>query len=74
MDLFPRDYLFVGLAVFIFWWIIDHSRHKQCYIRNVPIVGGKANLKKNRQEFVTNSLQILRTGYEEVEERANVSL
>ncbi|QMW34867.1 hypothetical protein G4B84_010358 [Aspergillus flavus NRRL3357] len=65
MDLFPRDYLFAGLAVFIFWWIIDHSRHKQRYIRNVPIVGGKANLKRNRQEFVTNSLQILRTGYEE---------
>jgi hypothetical protein len=71
---FLADKFILGafVALIIIWGIIRHYRRQQRYIPGVPIVGGKSNIKKNRKLFATQSLQILRKGYEEVSKQARL--
>lgn len=70
MSFLPNRYILGPFVALFLCWIIRQYRRQQRYIPGVPIFGGKSKIKVNRQLFATQSLPILRKGYEEVSMQA----
>lgn len=65
MSILTHKYVLGPFVALVFIWIVRYYKGRQRYIPGVPILGGKENIKKNRELFATQSLQILRKGYDE---------